>query len=376
MSQSIICTSIYTADTMGVCSALFELGGMCVMDDASGCNSTYNTHDEPRWYDTDSLVFITALTENEALMGEDEKTVSDIVSTAKELRPAFIALAGTPIPTMCGTDIRALGKVIEKRAGIPAFGLPTDGMHSYLSGCSMAFSALAERMVHETDRRIPGSVNILGLTPLDFSVGGEAEKIVSFFRDAGFNVISSWAMGSTLDDISRAGEASVNIVVSETGLAAAGILSRRFNTPYVIGEPRGGIFASEIVKAVKDAEMSGKNADLTTGFTDGDTVIIGEYVSSASLAAALKKEAGIKARVLCPLESVLSGWTESRTMEESEISMAVKDAECVIADPLWKPVINENTKFVNLPHEAFSGRIFRRDIPVLTDINIINEVLK
>ena len=39
--------SIYAADTSGVCSALYELGGMTVVHDASGCNSTYATHDEP-----------------------------------------------------------------------------------------------------------------------------------------------------------------------------------------------------------------------------------------------------------------------------------------------------------------------------------------
>ena len=48
--------STYTADVSGVCSALYELGGMTVMHDASGCNSTYNTHDEPRWYSMPSMV--------------------------------------------------------------------------------------------------------------------------------------------------------------------------------------------------------------------------------------------------------------------------------------------------------------------------------
>ena len=33
--------STYTADCSGVASALYELGGMTVIHDASGCNSTY-----------------------------------------------------------------------------------------------------------------------------------------------------------------------------------------------------------------------------------------------------------------------------------------------------------------------------------------------
>ena len=48
-------TSTYTADVSGVPSALYELGGMSVMHDASGCNSTYNTHDEPRYYGSKSM---------------------------------------------------------------------------------------------------------------------------------------------------------------------------------------------------------------------------------------------------------------------------------------------------------------------------------
>ena len=42
---------VYTGDVSGFASALYELGGMCVIHDPSGCNSTYNTHDEIWWYD-------------------------------------------------------------------------------------------------------------------------------------------------------------------------------------------------------------------------------------------------------------------------------------------------------------------------------------
>ena len=81
--------STYSADVFGVCSALFELGGMIIMHDASGCNSTYTTHDEPRWYDMDSMVYISGLSEMEAIMGDDQKLISDIAEAAKSLHPAL-----------------------------------------------------------------------------------------------------------------------------------------------------------------------------------------------------------------------------------------------------------------------------------------------
>ena len=121
MRQSYRIIPIYTADVSGVCSALYELGGMTVMHDPSGCNSTYNTHDEIRWYDQDSLIFISGLTEIDAILGNDRKFINDIEHAARELHPKFIALAGSPIPFMNGTDFPAIAKVIETETGIPAF---------------------------------------------------------------------------------------------------------------------------------------------------------------------------------------------------------------------------------------------------------------
>ena len=87
----------YSADTFGVCSALFELGGMVVIHDPSGCNSTYTTHDEPRWYDTDSLIFISAMNEYDAILGRDDRLLSNLIETVRAERPRFLCLIPSQI---------------------------------------------------------------------------------------------------------------------------------------------------------------------------------------------------------------------------------------------------------------------------------------
>ena len=202
MKQTSTIISTYSADVFGVCSALFELGGMVVMHDASGCNSTYTTHDEPRWYDMDSMVYISGLSEMEAVMGDDEKLVSDICEAAQQLKPRFIALAGTPIPTMTGFDFPAVARLIEYRTCIPAYGYSTTGMNSYVQGASMALEAVARRfLTRDAEKTEVPSANILGLTPLDFSVNGSDASIAEFLEESGFTVISRWAMGITLEDM-------------------------------------------------------------------------------------------------------------------------------------------------------------------------------
>ena len=151
MNQTARIISIYAADTSGVCSALYEFGGMTVIHDASGCNSTYTTHDEPRWYDMDSMMYISGLTENDAVMGNDDKFIDDLVTAAEELRPEYIAICASPMPAMIGIDMDAIAYEVENQTGIPAFYVKTNGMQSYITGAGNAFLKLSERFTGTLD---------------------------------------------------------------------------------------------------------------------------------------------------------------------------------------------------------------------------------
>ena len=368
MKQTARIISTYSADVFGVCSALFELGGMIIMHDASGCNSTYTTHDEPRWYDMESMVYISGLSEMEAIMGDDEKLIGDIVTAAEELKPRFIAVAGTPIPAMTGFDFSAVAELIEQRTGIPAFGFSTTGMHSYVQGASMAFEALVHRFAdRDAGKTEAPSANILGLTPLDFTVNGTDHAIAAFLEESGFRVLSRWAMGSTLEDLARAGSAHVNLVVSSTGLAAAKALQELFGTPYVVGVPMGAEYSALIRDALQTAAATGENQFPACEQNGGDILLIGEAVASVSLASAMELTTGKGVRVICPTEcgeALLRG-KDLALQDEEEIETALQTAKLVIADPLFRPICPDSAHFVSLPAEACSGRIYREEIPNL-----------
>ena len=385
--------SIYSADAFGICSALYELGGLCVMHDASGCNSTYNTHDEPRWYDFDSMVYISGLSEMEAIMGDDQKFIDDIVYTAKELSPNFIAMAGTPIPTMIGTDFKAIANIIEKETNIPTFGFDTTGMHSYVSGAYKAFEALAKRFLKRNDKESRAEqkesvdkegrehqnsrikVNILGVTPLDFSINKSVEAMVDLLKENNFEVISTWAMGSSLEYIKNAGDADVNLVVSYSGMGAAKYMYENLNIPYVVGTPFGKEFAKKVIEDLKEVKSTKENKisyDNRKIDKDAEITIVGESIMSESLAYAISKEKNKTVNVISSLETdeklLLEG--DKIAMFEDDIEKCLKNSKTIIADPLFRPICPLDSNFISLPHEAFSGRIYRDEIP-----NIINKSL-
>ena len=367
MRQSYRIIPIYTADVSGVCSALYELGGMTVMHDPSGCNSTYNTHDEIRWYDQDSLIYISGLTEIDAIMGNDQKFLDDIKEAARELHPKFIALAGSPIPYMNGTDFPALAQVLEEETGIPAFAVPTNGMYDYVYGAGIALEEIAKRFTGEKTGRIQArTVNLLGVTPLDFGPVSHVEVLKENLKACGWKVLSTWAMGDEPDAFLQAGEAEVNLVVSSVGLRAAKVLEEKFGTPYVVGTPIGS-YTERIAKALEEKEQIPYRKDRMQGRKDRKVTLVGEPVIMESLAAGIEEKYDCRVEVLCPLEETdgLLADGDRWVHGEEEMEEALKAAEIIVADPLYKPICPKNCEFYELPHIAFSGRIYLKKLPVL-----------
>ena len=438
MKQSYRIIPTYTADVSGVCSALYELGGMTVMHDPSGCNSTYNTHDEIRWYDMDSLIFISGLTEMDAIMGNDEHLINNIETAAGTLKPKFIALASSPIPYMNGTDFEAIAKIIEADTGICTFFIPTNGMHDYVYGAGLALAKIAR---YFTDAHISWdvqnkrTVNLLGVTPLDFGPIEGVQKMTALLEGYGWQVISTWAMADNLETLSQAGRAAVNLVVSSVGLEAARVLYERFGTPYVIGTPVDLHLFEHIQKTdssdtlsqnFKNQHLSDscniniKAADhINAGDKDhinntvqksgnrymrllseameaavwerlqhnqhhqplqpvvlylqnrtdapADITLIGEPVIMGSLAKAIELQYGQSVRVLCPLqiENSLLCNKDTALIGEEAMEAALSDTEIIVADPLYKPICPKESQFYELPHIAFSGRIYLKDIRML-----------
>ena len=368
MRQSYRIIPIYTADVSGVCSALYELGGMTVMHDPSGCNSTYNTHDELRWYDQDSLIFISGLTEIDAIMGNDRKFIDDIEHAAKQLHPKFIALAGSPIPFMNGTDFPAIAHVIETETGIPTFSVPTNGMNDYVYGAGIALEEIAKRFVKNSEKQEKKesnshTVNLLGVTPLDFGPQKNVEALKENLQKYGWEVTSSWAMGDDLETLQRSGKAEVNLVVSAVGLRAAKVLWETYKIPYVIGTPNEWL-AEDISKALEGAvtqQTTSKAVYLENRMqADVQITLIGEPVTMGSLAAGIEKHYGHSTRVLCPLKECesLIGEKDKVVLGEEAMEEELKGAKIIVADPLYKPIFPKDSTFYELAHVAFSGRIY------------------
>ena len=409
----------YSADTFGVCSALFELGGMVVIHDPSGCNSTYTTHDEPRWYDTDSLIFISAMNEYDAILGRDDRLLQNLIETVRAERPRFLCLIPSQIAYLIATDLQAIARAVERTTGVPSFTLPTNSMHDAERGIYLALEEIARRIPPSSTRTgsSPLRVNVLGVTPLDFPLAGTRHSLADFLAHADATLQSCWAMYCTYEELCTAAAADVSLVVSYGGLGAAHVLQERFGIPYVIGVPIGprkAPLADALHEVAHHAarRVSSRRSDsdtptrlsMTTTITTPPNVqqilntkkypadksassekeyiwpqsllplmhaggsapdapatcIIGESIFAASLAAALQAADGRNARLIVPTAhapQLLPPGTITCPSETALIAM-LADAAALLADPLYQALCPPDLPFLPLPHTACSGRLY------------------
>lgn len=478
--QTHVFTSTYTADVSGVCSALYELGGMTVIHDPSGCNSTYSTHDEPRWFDTDSLMFVSGLDEMTAVLGDDNVLIDDVDHAVRDLEPRFVTLCSGSIPHIIAFDCKGVAHLLEKRTGVPMLPVATTGNRSYVAGVGAALTEWVKRFADPAEspyRSAPSgssncsnpsgssdcsnpsgnsdcsantlegaacagkkaegaavpeafgsetfSVNLLGVTPLDFSINGNVDTLRKVFEDAGIPVNCCAAMGESFDSLRHIFRASVNVVVSSCGRRPARYMEQIAGIPYVEGTPIGAYGAARLPSLVKEAyekkrasleENAKKALNGASGSAesasvqgasgsaefpsprgasgslrmllakkkgdsegiylwkgnpahdrwdvpDGQILIIGEEVFAQSLAAAINRltpdcRHGLQAFAVWP--DVDHGFPEDVLAE------LIRKSRYIIGDPLYRTIPHDSKQntFVDFPHEAYSGRIFRDQIPV------------
>ncbi|MBQ1914027.1 MAG: hypothetical protein II178_02250, partial [Selenomonadaceae bacterium] len=186
--------------------------------------------------------------------------------------------------------------------------------------------------------------------------------------------LDRWAMGSTLEELQDSHQADVNLVVSYGGLGAARVMEKEWGIPYVVGIPFGGM-KKRLLQRLEPScqEPSSICAYLPPTVAtpasshENRVLLIGESVFSCSLAAALEEEYRRPVQVICPVETeeALLRPGDMRATDETELEPLFSSASVIIADPLYRPICPPNARFIELPHEGFSGRLYRKYIPNL-----------
>ena len=331
------------SDTAGAASALFVLNGLTVIHDAAGSMESYITFDESRELDGKRTV-ASRLSRLEAITGDDGILLDKLAEECASAAPPFIAVLGSPIPFTIGTDLDGIAAEAEFTSGVPAFAVNTGGFESYDKGAGEALRKVIEKTTKAPAPHDGTVVNLLGAIPMDYSdaeIGGIRKNLLA----EGVDTVRTLTLADGMEEIYHAADADRNLVISLAGLPAARYMERKYGIPYTIGVP------------VENAIVSAMEGDARKVLILGESVLTKQLVSILR-EAGMDAVAGVTANddpAVFPEVPALRLDTEAGIRAELK-----KSYFAVVGDPLYKLLLprNSETKFIERPHRALSGRLY------------------
>lgn len=352
----------FSPDYSGVCSAIFELNCVAVLHDASGCTGNYTGYDEPRWYGSKAAIFCSGLREIDAILGDDEKLIQKVLKAAKSLKPELIVLIGSPVPMVIGTDMVGIAADVEERTGIPCLGFDTTGTKYYSDGIAQTCIALLERFAKTAELKITNGVNLLGVTPLDFSSIATSD-LKTVIQENGFELVCTFCDGLNMQAIEKAAQASLNLVVSQSGLSPARYMEQHFGIPYVVQIPIGKQAQDDWLSRIHRALREQRTIIPCAKGGEADTLVLGDEILCRSIQLALEVDYGITADCGClfGVENELEGKNILNLNDEQKIEAAIHSGKYrrIIGDPMFRMLLQPGIKldFLDLPSYCISSKM-------------------
>jgi hypothetical protein len=274
-----------------------------------------------------------------------------------------------------GFDFKGFASLVEREAGIPAFGFAAGGLHYYDRGQRDAYRVLAARRLSgESPRKVKGGVNIPGASALDGFDGAAPDAPEETLAAAG---CARWAVRgarSSREAPEESAAAELNGVVSAAALPLARFFAEQCGTPFVAGLPVGQEERDRIRAALNACRDGGKPArpfPPAAGCADREpeTIIIGEALFCSSFRACLEAggasgPVGIGSFFSQGKEFLRPGDRLFAREDDARAARAAPRLKQVFADPLVAALIprGARVRFTPLPHRPISGRLYNESL--------------
>lgn len=179
--------------------------------------------------------FTTDLTENDIVMGGEQKLFDTLLRVAERHRPAALFVYSTCVPAMTGDDMQAVAAAVRERTGLPVVVVQAPGFVGTKNfGNRLAGNALLDHVIgtQEPAVRTDHDVALIG----EYNIAGELWNVLPTLERAGLRVLSSITGDGRYADVAAAHRARAAMVVcSRALLPLARGLHERHGVPFFEG---------------------------------------------------------------------------------------------------------------------------------------------
>ncbi|MDR3192452.1 MAG: hypothetical protein LBT87_05255 [Treponema sp.] len=185
--------------------------------------------------------------EQDVVFGGEARLREEIQSTLEIVDgDLYVVITGCMVD-MINDDTEAVTAEF-KDSKVPVLGIPTPSFKgNSFYGYELVMQGLASKYIRPQTKKDPKSVNILGIVPaFDIFWKGNLREIKRLLSKLGLKVNTFFGEGETLENLRNAGNAALNIVVSNNaGIDSARHFQEVHGIPYLVTPFPIGALASE-----------------------------------------------------------------------------------------------------------------------------------
>lgn len=260
MSESFIERARYLCSLGGATGTVTALpGGIPILHSASGCAGNFawtqngGSGLQVGGYCGSMTVPSSNIQENEVVFGGEDRLREQLRNTLKVIEGELYVVITGCVPEIIGDDIFAVVNDFQHE-GVPIIGAVTGGFrgNSYW-GYDLVLQALVRDYVEKGLTKVKGKVNLWGIVPyMDPFWRGNLEGARQLLELLGLEVNSFFTPSDTQAGIRKAGEAELNVVISDIyGQGAARTFTEKHGTPSItLPLPVGPSASGEFLRAV------------------------------------------------------------------------------------------------------------------------------
>jgi nitrogenase molybdenum-iron protein beta chain len=194
--------------------------------------------------------------ENEIMFGGEDRLEEQLKNTIELIAGDLYVILTGCMAEIVGDDVNAVAGKFED---VEILTVSTGGFKgNALYGYNLVLEALFKKTVKKSEKKTAKKVNVWGIPPaFDVFWEGNLIEIKRLLEKLGLNV-NTFFTGESLEDIKNAGDAELNIVLSDVfGIEAAKVFEEEHGTPFISLNIPIGFAATEdfLLKVAEQLEL-------------------------------------------------------------------------------------------------------------------------
>ena len=206
-------------------------------------------------------MFTTHMSEDDVVMGDVTRLEDAIVELDKNYAPKVIFVVASSVAAVIGTDIKGVCRYMQNEVKAKLIAFEQGGFRGdYSIGLAETYKLLVRNLPRKGVVQEKGVYNIIGASAWRYRMESDIWEIKNLLSEAlDLSCNACLCCDTSVEELEDMGQAQVNIVLGNEGLAAAKYLEEKFGTPYVYAVPYG--YSSTMSFLAQVGEAVGREPD-------------------------------------------------------------------------------------------------------------------